>query len=104
MKTSKYTHHIFVCTNQRTDGRRSCGTETGMDLVDNFKMELALRKLHVDVRAQKAGCLDVCDHGPAVVVYPEGVFYGHVTVSDVARIVEEHIVNGVPVEALMLRF
>jgi (2Fe-2S) ferredoxin len=56
------------------------------------------------VRAQKAGCFDVCAFGPAVVVYPEGVFYGNVQLSDVNEIFEEHIVNNRPVERLKLNF
>ena len=51
----------------------------------------------------QAGCLDACSQGPAVVVYPEGVWYGHVKVEDVPEIVESHLVRGQPVERLRLR-
>jgi (2Fe-2S) ferredoxin len=52
------------------------------------------------VRINKAGCLDQCEHGPMMVVYPEGVWYGNVRPEDAAAIVEEHLVGGRPVERL----
>ncbi len=54
------------------------------------------------VRINKSGCLDQCEHGPTVVVYPEAVWYGHVRPEDAAEIVEEHLVGGRPVERLRL--
>jgi (2Fe-2S) ferredoxin len=56
----------------------------------------------VEIRAQKTGCLDVCDFGPALVIYPEGVFYQNVQLSDVAEIVDEHLVANRRVERLLL--
>jgi len=75
-----------------------------MELVRAFKQEIKDRGLNVNMRAQKTGCLDICESGPGVVVYPEGVFYGHVQLSDVSEIVEQHLVNGRPVERLRLKF
>jgi (2Fe-2S) ferredoxin len=54
------------------------------------------------VRINKAGCLDQCEHGPTVVVYPEAVWYGNVKPEDAAEIVQEHLVSGRPVERLRL--
>jgi len=54
------------------------------------------------VRINKSGCLDQCEHGPTVVVYPEAVWYGNVKPEDAAAIVEEHLVGGRPVERLRL--
>jgi (2Fe-2S) ferredoxin len=101
----RYDKHIFICTNQRINSDRpSCGEEHGMELVKAFKKEIKDRGLNVDMRAQKTGCMDLCEMGPSVVVYPEGVFYGRVQISDVLEIVEEHLVNGRPVERLRLKF
>ncbi len=103
--SQKYDKHVFVCTNQRVNSERpSCGEEHGMELVKAFKQEIKDRGLNVNMRAQKTGCLDTCELGPSVVVYPEGVFYGHVQLSDVIEIVEEHLVNDRPVERLRLKF
>lgn len=51
-----------------------------------------------------AGCLDACEYGPSLVVYPDEVWYGGVTVADVPEIIEEHIIGGRPVERLRIRF
>lgn len=99
-----YQKHIFVCTNQRAGNeRKSCGEEQGMQLVAAFKKAINDKKLPIKIRAQKCGCLDVCEKGPSVVVYPEGVFYGNVQLSDVDRIVESHIVNDKPVDDLIIK-
>lgn len=100
----KYKKHIFICTNERTNGKESCGEVRGMELVNAFKELVNANKLNVEVRAQKAGCLDVCAFGPALVVYPEGVFYGKVLPSDVKEIFDSHIINDLPVERLRLKF
>lgn len=54
------------------------------------------------VRVNAAGCLDQCARGVTVVVYPEAVWYGGVTLADVDEIVREHLVLGRPVERLFL--
>jgi (2Fe-2S) ferredoxin len=100
----KYKKHIFICTNQKPEGKKSCGEVHGMQLVEAFKQLVKDNHLLVDVRAQKAGCLDVCAFGPALVVYPEGVFYGKVQLEDVQEIFDQHIMNDQPVERLRLKF
>jgi (2Fe-2S) ferredoxin len=100
----KFEKHIFVCGNQRPAGhpRGSCDTLAEARLQKLFKQELAERGLKGRVRANQAGCLDQCEHGPNVVVYPEGIWYGRVSEADVYEIVESHIVGGRPVERLRL--
>ncbi|MFN8353454.1 MAG: (2Fe-2S) ferredoxin domain-containing protein [Spirosomataceae bacterium] len=100
----KYKKHVFICTNQKEAPKKSCGEAHGMALVDSFKAALKDRNLQVEIRAQKTGCLDTCALGPSVVVYPEGVFYGNVQLTDVEEIVESHLVKNVPVERLKLKF
>lgn len=96
--------HVFICTNQRPEGhvRGCCQSKQSEALVQLFKQEVSRAGLAQEVRAQKAGCLDVCEHGPAVVVYPEGVWYGKVTPADVSEIVESHLVQGKVVERLQI--
>lgn len=67
-----------------------------------FKKAVSVRGLKARVRANRAGCLDQCEHGPNVVIYPEAVWYGHVTPADVDEILDSHILNGRPVERLRL--
>jgi (2Fe-2S) ferredoxin len=100
----KFNKHIFICINQRAEGaaRPSCGEAHGMAIVEAFKKKLKDLNLSINVRAQRAGCLDICDFGQTIVVYPEGVFYVGVEVNDVDEIIEEHIVNDRPVKRLIL--
>jgi (2Fe-2S) ferredoxin len=90
----RYQNHIFVCTNQKAEGKTCCGEARGMELVEKFRDGIKEAGLVGKVRAQRAGCLDACKHGPAVVVYPEGTYYGQVGPDDVKRIIEEHVMGG----------
>lgn len=97
--------HVFVCENMRAedDPRGSCGRRGSPEIRVALKKELKRRGLDKEIRANAAGCLDACAFGPSIVVYPEGVWYGHVTVADVPEIVERHLVGGEPVERLRMR-
>ena len=99
-----FARHVFVCGNARADDhpRGSCDPSGEGALHKAFKQAVADHGLGRTVRANKSGCLDQCEHGPTVVVYPEGVWYGHVTTGDVAEIVERHLVHGEPVARLRL--
>lgn len=99
-----YTKHIFVCTNQRPDGapKPSCGSTHGEAVIAEFKKLIRQNDLSVEIRTQKTGCMDVCEQGPAVVVYPDGVFYKVKDMVDVNRIVEVHLVGGKVVEELVI--
>ena len=100
----KFEKHIFVCGNQRPAGHpRGCCDPAGQaELQKKFKKKLAELGLKGRVRANQSGCLDQCEHGPNLVIYPEAVWYGHVTPDDVDEIVESHIVGGSPVERLLM--
>ncbi len=96
--------HVFVCTNVRPEGHpRGCCSAKGSEAIrDAMKAAVARRGLGRKIRINLAGCLDQCEHGPNIVVYPDGVWYGFVTLADVEEIVESHLVNGHPVERLRL--
>ena len=100
----KLTAHIFVCQNSRAPGHpRGCCQERGSEeILKRFKEEIARTGLQPTIRAQKAGCLDACEEGPTLVIYPEGIWYGHVQPQDVAEIVDSHLVRGIPVERLRI--
>lgn len=97
--------HVFICTNRREPGnpKGSCAEKGSDEVRDEFKRLLHERGLKGRIRANAAGCLDQCARGVAVVVYPEQIWYGGVTVSDVAEIVEQHLAGGVPVERLRMK-
>ena len=101
----KFERHIFICGNQRPAGhpRGCCDPTAKAELQKLFKQKLAERGLKGRVRANQSGCLDQCEHGPNLVVYPEAVWYGGVALADVDEIVESHILGGKPVERLRLR-
>ena len=100
----KFSKHIFICGNQRAldHPRGSCDPCGSGELHRAFKARLAATSVRANVRANKAGCLDQCEHGPTVVVYPEAVWYGHVSLADVDEIVESHILGGEPVRRLQI--
>jgi (2Fe-2S) ferredoxin len=99
-----FERHIFVCTNQRpADSPRGCCDPEGKRALQSlFKAALSRRGLKGSVRANAAGCLDQCEHGSTVVIYPDAVWYGGVTAEDVEEIVESHVMGGVPVARLRL--
>jgi (2Fe-2S) ferredoxin len=101
---ASFERHLFICTNQREPGsvRGCCAPDGKGELHKLFKEAIGAAGLRATVRANKAGCLDQCEHGPTVVVYPEAVWYGFVQPEDVAEIVREHVVHGRPVERLRL--
>ena len=91
-----FTYHIFVCGNIRTPGhkRGCCDPEGNQALRDAFKKELKKGGFGPLARANQSGCLEQCEHGPTVVIYPQGIWYGHVTVDDVPRIVTKTLIGG----------
>jgi (2Fe-2S) ferredoxin len=99
---AKFLRHLFVCTNVREPGDpRGCCTARGSAAVlEALKEKAHAAGLKRIVRVNKAGCLDQCARGVTVVVYPEAVWYGGVTLADVDEIVERHLVRGEPVRRL----
>ena len=62
----------------------------------------AKARLGATVRINKSGCLDQCEHGPTIIVYPRAVAYGFVKMEDVEEIVQTHLIGDVPVQRLVL--
>jgi (2Fe-2S) ferredoxin len=97
--------HVFICINQREPGnpKGDCASKGGEAVREEFKRQLHERGLKGRMRANAAGCLDQCARGVTVVVYPEQVWYGGVRREDVAEIVEQHLIGGVPVDRLRMK-
>ena len=100
----RFQRHIFVCVNEREAGSEKgcCASKGGKAVRDELKKQLARKGLLGEVRANKAGCLDHCENGVVLVVYPEQVWYRGVRVDDVSEIVQSHIIEGKYVERLRI--
>ncbi|MFD1558913.1 ferredoxin [Paraburkholderia silviterrae] len=106
MTDSFYQHHVFFCLNQREPGadRPSCANCNAQAMQEYAKKRVKELGLAGPgkVRINKAGCLDRCEEGPTVVVYPEGTWYTYVDESDIEEIVVSHLQNGQVVERLKI--
>ena len=101
---SFYKHHVFFCLNKRDAPENCCACHGAEKMQAYAKTRVKELKLSGEgrVRINKAGCLDRCQLGPVMVVYPEEVWYTYVDESDIDEIIEEHLVNGRPVERLRI--
>jgi (2Fe-2S) ferredoxin len=101
---SYYARHVFFCCNQRDGGRACCNDKGASEIRDHAKQRVKELGLSGEgrVRINQAGCLDRCEEGPCIVVYPEGVWYTYVDRADVDEIIREHLQNGRIVERLRI--
>ncbi|MGI4860128.1 MAG: (2Fe-2S) ferredoxin domain-containing protein [Janthinobacterium lividum] len=104
--TSFYKHHVFFCLNQRdADATRpscaGCGAQEMQEYAKKRIKKLGLAG-EGQVRINKAGCLDRCEQGPVLVIYPEGTWYTYLDESDIDEIVDSHLVGGQVVERLLV--
>ena len=94
--------HIFVCVNNRTDvSMKSCGEE-GLRIRTTLVQEVYENGLGEEVRVNKSGCLNACDLGPALVIYPNKIWYKNVRVENVKEIIEKSIKNDVSIDSLVI--
>jgi (2Fe-2S) ferredoxin len=90
--------HVFVCT-----GGGTCPHQGAGSVHAYLKQAVATTGLKGKVRVNNSGCLDQCGHGPNLVIYPQNIWYSHVTREEAEAILTEHILGGRPVERLMFR-
>ncbi len=100
MNQPKY--HVFVCSSSRINGKQMgyCAKNGAVEIIQKMMMAIQEEDLTNEVMLSNTGCLGVCQQGPIMVVYPEGTWYGSLTVEDVDKIVESHFKNGEVVESL----
>lgn len=102
---SYYERHIFFCCNQRDGVERPCCNAKGASELRDYAKK-KVKELGLDgpgrTRVNQAGCLDRCEEGPCIVVYPEGIWYTYVDRADIDEIIHEHVQNGRIVERLLL--
>lgn len=99
-----FENHVFCCQNRREKGHaRGCCAEKGAEALREYMKNrckaLGLKK----TRINNSGCLDRCELGPTMVIYPEGVWYHYETAADIDEIIEKHLIGGEIVERLLLR-
>ncbi|MGH8494681.1 MAG: (2Fe-2S) ferredoxin domain-containing protein [Gammaproteobacteria bacterium] len=101
---SYYRRHAFFCINQREGGRQCCQNAGAAEMRAHAKKRAKALGLSGPggVRVNASGCLDRCEEGPIVVVYPEGVWYTYVDEEDVDEIVDEHLQHGRVVQRLRI--
>ena len=101
---SFYQHHVFFCLNKREAPENCCACHGSEAMKDYAKKRIKELKLSGQgkVRINAAGCLDRCEEGPVLVVYPEGTWYTYVDTSDIDDIIDTHLVGGKVVERLKI--
>ena len=92
----KYKKHIFICTNDRGPDhpRGDCANCGGKEIRMRFVQLINQYGLKGKVRANKSGCLDVCEIGPVVVIYPQNIWYTDITVADVEEIFKKSVIGN----------
>lgn len=101
---SYYKYHVFFCTNERTDGRACCQDFDSLSMRKYLKTKIKQMGLsgEAGVRINTAGCLDRCELGPVLVVYPDATWYTYVDKADLDEIVDEHFQHGRVVDRLLI--
>jgi (2Fe-2S) ferredoxin len=101
---SHYRKHVFFCCNKREAPEKCCADNGALDMQQYAKSRIKALALNGPgrVRINKAGCLDRCEEGPVLVVYPDAVWYTYVDTEDIDEIVESHLKHGKVVERLLL--
>lgn len=103
-QTSHFEYHVFFCLNLRENGEDCCAQRGAEPMFDYMKSQVKKRGLAGEgqVRINRAGCLDRCQLGPVMVVYPQAVWYTFVDESDIDEIITSHLQDGKIVERLVV--
>jgi len=98
-----FRHHLYVCEQRKPDGAPCCHGRGSAAVIEALRRELGVQGLAEEVQITTCGSLGLCERGPNLVVYPEGIWYSGVTPADVPELVREHLREGRPVERLVNR-
>jgi (2Fe-2S) ferredoxin len=93
--------HVFVCDQKKPAGVAGCCTRGGEETLEALRREIIARGLEDEVQVTACGSLGLCDWGPNMIVYPEGVWYCGVSAADVPEIVRSHFEENTPLERLV---
>lgn len=99
-----YQHHIFICTNQKNEGRTCCANTGGKLYFDYLKAKLQALDMHGPgkIRISQSGCLGRCSQGPCLLIYPEGTWYSYQAFADLDEIIQCDLINHQRVTRLMI--
>ena len=96
-----FRYHVYMCGQEKPEGMPSCSANGSAAVLDALRAEIGRAGLGDEVQVTTCGSLGLCERGPNLVVYPEGVWYSKVRSEDVAEIVREHFAGGRPVARLL---
>jgi (2Fe-2S) ferredoxin/2-polyprenyl-3-methyl-5-hydroxy-6-metoxy-1,4-benzoquinol methylase len=96
-----FTYHVFVCDQRKPEGLPCCSARGSIPVIEALRREIAMKGLLDVVQVTTCGSLGLCERGPNMIVYPDGIWYSGVTPQDIPEIVAEHFMNGRPVNRLM---
>ena len=96
-----FQYHVFVCTQEKPENVKSCSAACSGDVLAALHREMEMQGVAGDVQVTTCGCLGLCDEGPVVIVYPDGIWYRGVKAPDVPEIVSSHLRSGKPVARLV---
>ena len=103
----RISHHLLLCATPTK--AKCCDPEIGAASWDALKQQVRELDLENPSRAQgivlrsKADCLRICDQGPILLVWPDGTWYGGVTPERISSILQQHIIQGQPIEEWILK-
>ena len=98
-----FRYHVYACQQEKPGNAPCCAGRGSAQVLEALRRELAAQGLSAEVQVTTSGSIGLCERGPNLIVYPEGVWYAGVQVTDVAELVREHFVNGRPLERLAQR-
>ena len=94
-----YEKHIFICTNYReNESRCSCGNNASDEIRLKFVELIKQNKLSNKIRSNKSGCMNLCEYGPVIVIYPQAIWYVNVKINDVVNLkIKKKWIQDIPV-------
>jgi (2Fe-2S) ferredoxin/precorrin-6B methylase 2 len=96
-----FRYHVFLCTQPKGEGVNSCPNNGSWRILQALETELLRQGIDDEVQVTTCGCLGLCDDGPLMIVYPDGIWYRRVQETDVPEIAASHLRDGKPVSRLV---
>jgi (2Fe-2S) ferredoxin/predicted O-methyltransferase YrrM len=98
-----FRYHVFVCDQRKAEGVPCCSARGSAKVLEALRKEVAAHGLFNDVQITTCGSIGLCERGPNMIVYPEGIWYSNLAPEDVPEIVRTHFQEGRVVERLANR-